>query len=285
MRGWHDLPLPGIMGPTMNDTAKPGRLVLLIIILLLVATLIAVAASWRGMPGTGQGAPAPTAPATRGALASAGPSGGPGSSSTPASSAPSGSGGPTASGERTLAELLAMLVVSAETRAGYERTLFPHWIDADKNGCDTRDEVLIAEAIVKPTVGAGCRLGGGRWLSPYDGLETTDPATLDIDHMVPLAEAWDSGAGTWTTDRRRLYANDLGVDWALVGVTAGVNRSKSDQDAAEWLPPLVSYRCTYQSMWLAVKVRWALAVDSAERAALAAGIAGCSNRMPVAIAP
>ncbi len=273
------------MGPTMRDTARPRRVVLLIIVVLLGAALLGLVASWRGMPGTGQGAPAPTAPATRGALASAGPSGGAGTTSSPGSGAPAVSGAPAASGERTLPELLAMLVVAPEARTGYERTLFPHWIDTDKNGCDTRDEVLIAEAIVKPTVGAGCRLGGGRWLSPYDGLETTDPATLDIDHLVPLAEAWDSGAGTWTTDRRRLYANDLGVDWALVAVTAAVNRSKSDQDAAEWLPPLVSYRCTYQGMWLAVKVRWALAVDSAERAALAAGVAGCSNRMPVAIAP
>lgn len=283
----------GHHGSAMNDTARPGRLVLLIVILLLGAALIGVAASWRGTPGPSMSAAAPTAPATAaataaatlGSLASAPPSGRAGSSSTPGAGAPSGLGSPAASGERNLAELLAMLVVSAETRAGYERTLFPHWIDADKNGCDTRDEVLIAEAIARPTLGAGCSLTGGRWLSPYDGLETTVPTTLDIDHLVPLAEAWDSGAGAWTTERRRLYANDLGVDWGLVAVTGSVNRSKGDQDPAQWLPPLASFKCAYEGMWLAVKVRWALAIDATERATLAAGIAGCSNRMPVVIAP
>lgn len=84
--------------------------------------------------------------------------------------------------------------MAGEVRTGYDRALFPHWIDADGDGCDTRREVLIAEAVEPPSIGAGCYLTGGRWLSLYGGIETTDPGTFDLDHVVALAEAWDSGA-------------------------------------------------------------------------------------------
>ena len=87
------------------------------------------------------------------------------------------------------------LVMTADQVGGYSRTLFKHWIDADKDGCNTRYEVLIAEAIVKPKVGAGCYLTGGKWKSSYEGKVFTNPTGLDIDHMVPLAEAWMEHAG------------------------------------------------------------------------------------------
>lgn len=161
---------------------------------------------------------------------------------------------------------LASLEVADESRAGYRRTLFRHWTDADADGCNTRYEVLIAEAVRKPRIGAGCKLTGGRWVSAYDGVQTTLPTRLDIDHVVPLAEAWDSGAFAWTADRRMQYANDLGDARSLIAVTATSNRQKSDQDPAEWLPS--RGRCTYLVQWIAVKVRWSLSVDAAERTAL-----------------
>jgi hypothetical protein len=86
------------------------------------------------------------------------------------------------------------LVIAEDQIGGYSRNLFKHWIDADKDGCNTRYEVLIAEATVKPRVGAGCYLTGGKWRSVYDAKVFTKPTGLDIDHMVPLAEAWRSGA-------------------------------------------------------------------------------------------
>lgn len=179
-------------------------------------------------------------------------------------------------GTYTLAAVLDALPVAPEQRAGYSRTLFRHWIDADGDGCDTRREVLIEEAVVAPTVSAPCSLSGGEWWSLYDGLTFTDPSDLDIDHVVALAEAWDSGAYGWQPARRQALANDLGVPWSLIAVSASSNRSKSDKDPAEWLPPRIEATCGYLADWVAVKARWALAVDSAERNAVA-GAAGCQD--------
>jgi hypothetical protein len=106
--------------------------------------------------------------------------------------------------------LLGQLTVAAEHSTGYPRSLFTLWIDADHAACHTRYEVLIAEATTKPHVGSGYTLTGGKWYSQYDGVTTTDPSTFDINHLVPLAEAWQSGAWRWNADTRKRYANDLG---------------------------------------------------------------------------
>ena len=154
------------------------------------------------------------------------------------------------------------LVITADQIGGYSRNLFKHWIDVDKDGCNTRYEVLIAEAIVKPKVGAGCYLTGGKWRSPYDGKVFTNPTGLDIDHMVPLAEAWRSGAWAWTAAQRMDFANDLEDSRSLLAVTASLNRSKGDRDVAAWLP--IKAQCNYISNWIAVKWRFDLTVDPIE---------------------
>ncbi|MFE9686182.1 HNH endonuclease family protein [Streptomyces sp. NPDC006285] len=105
----------------------------------------------------------------------------------------------------------------------------------------------------------------------------TAPGGLGIDHMVPLAEAWDSGAHTWTPARREAYANDLDADRNLVAVTARTNRSNADQDPADWQPPLADASCTYATDWVATKPRWQLTVDDRERDALTALAAGCGQ--------
>jgi hypothetical protein len=178
---------------------------------------------------------------------------------------------------KPLRTLIADLPVATEVRTGYNRDLFPHWIDADSDGCNTRYEVLIAEAVTAPSVGSGCTLTGGRWYSYYDGAYWTLPADLDVDHFVPLAEAWDSGARNWTTAQRQSFANDLGDARGLAAVTDNVNQSKSDQDPAEWMPPLSSVYCRYIGEWAAVKTRWGLSVDSAEKSSLTSYAASCSN--------
>ena len=165
------------------------------------------------------------------------------------------------------------LAMTSDHVGGYSRSLFRHWIDADKDGCNTRYEVLIAEAIVKPKVGAGCYLTAGKWRSSYDAKIFTSPSGLDIDHMVPLAEAWRSGAWAWTAAQRMDYANDLGDSRTLLAVTASLNRSKGDKDVAGWLPQLG--QCTYISNWIAVKWRFDLTVDPIEGEFLKAKIASC----------
>ncbi|MGW5679726.1 HNH endonuclease, partial [Streptomyces sp. NPDC003860] len=102
------------------------------------------------------------------------------------------------------------LPVATESRTGYTRDAFKHWNSGlnPTDGCTTRNEVLIAEAVEAPTVGARCALSGGSWWSYYDDTVVNAASALDIDHMVPLAEAWDSGAHGWTAARREAYAND-----------------------------------------------------------------------------
>lgn len=183
-------------------------------------------------------------------------------------------------------QMLARLAVKAEHYWGYSRNYFPTWIDADVDGCNTRQEVLIAESTTIVHIGAGCYLTHGTWRSAYDGIVTHNPTTFDIDHVVALKEAWDSGAWAWTRARRRAYANDLGDARTLRAVSAASNRAKSDMDPAQWLPSLRSFRCTYAIQWVDVKVRWRLAVDSAERAALRRILSACSAPVQtVAIAP
>ena len=174
--------------------------------------------------------------------------------------------------------LLDGLSVEVEQSDGYDRDLFRHWIDADGDGCDTRREVLIAEAVTAPTVGGGCALSGGVWVSRYDALtETGSGRGFDIDHLVPLKEAWDSGAHSWDPQQRERFANDVGYEHSLVGVSAGSNRSKGAQDPTTWLPPEASQRCWYTAAWINVKVRWELSVDTAEADTLRNIISDCPD--------
>lgn len=165
------------------------------------------------------------------------------------------------------------LVVAADHTTGYNRALFKHWIDADKNGCNTRAEVLIEEAITKPKVGAKCTLTGGKWLSAYDGKSVSKASDLDVDHMVPLAEAWRSGAWKWSSAKRQAYANDLDDARALIAVTLSTNRSKGDKDPALWMPSID--QCTYTQNWISIKFKYALTVDAKEAIKLNSLINSC----------
>ncbi|MFF2721310.1 HNH endonuclease family protein [Streptomyces sp. NPDC058011] len=169
-----------------------------------------------------------------------------------------------------LADAVGLVQITEEDRTGYTRSSFKHWNSGDdkSDGCNTRAEVLITEAAVAPTVGAGCKLTGGAWVSYYDGQEVTSAGSLDIDHMVPLAEAWDSGASAWTAARREAYANDQGSTVSLVTVTARSNRQKSDQDPADWMPPSPDAECRYVAEWVSTKLRWQLTADDRELDAL-----------------
>ena len=177
-------------------------------------------------------------------------------------------------GEVEISQLLGELQTASPSTQPYDRALFVHWIDADGDGCDTRQEVLIEESLTPVVKGSGCAVVSGKWYSWYDGATWTNPTDVDIDHFVPLSEAWKSGAASWTPDRRRAFANDLGLDTGLEAVTDNVNQSKSDQDPSTWVPPLANVECRYVTDWVLMKYRWDLTVDTTEFAALNEKISG-----------
>lgn len=190
---------------------------------------------------------------------------------------------PVHAAELTASLALEELRVESDVTAGYDRALFAHWVDMDGDGCDTRLEVLIEESITPLTVGEGCSLSGGSWLSYYDGVTWTDPSEVDIDHLIPLAEAWRSGAASWSRAQRQDFANDLDFGPALVAVTDNVNQSKSDNDPSSWMPPAPSIHCQYAIEWVLAKYRWRLSVDSAERDALASALSGSCGATAVTL--
>ncbi|MFE4635706.1 HNH endonuclease family protein [Streptomyces sp. NPDC056773] len=149
--------------------------------------------------------------------------------------------------------------------SGYSRDLFPHWSTVSGT-CNTRETVLKRDGsgVVQDS---SCAAVSGSWYSEYDGATWTAASDLDIDHVVALAEAWRSGANSWTTAKRQQFANDL-TRPQLIAVTDNVNQAKGDLDPGKWLPPRTAYRCTYARMWVQVKQYWALNMDSTEKTAL-----------------
>ncbi|MCZ0989460.1 HNH endonuclease family protein [Streptomyces diastatochromogenes] len=179
---------------------------------------------------------------------------------------------PTPVSAATARSYLSQLTVATEDRTGYSRSLFPHWITIS-GSCNTRETVLKRDGSNVVT-DSSCAATSGSWYSPYDGATWTAASDLDIDHLVPLAEAWDSGASQWTTSERQAFANDL-TRPQLIAVTDNVNQAKGDQDPATWMPSVTSYRCTYVRAWVQVKYYYDLSVDSAEKTALTNYLASC----------
>jgi hypothetical protein len=180
---------------------------------------------------------------------------------------------PTPPSASTAATQLASLTVKAEgSTTGYSRDLFPHWI-TQSGTCDTRDQVLKRDG-TGVTVDSQCEPTAGRWYSVYDATWVSDDSSVDIDHIVPLAEAWKSGANTWSTSRRQQFANDLSIA-QLIAVTASSNRSKGDKDPSAWKPPNTSVHCVYAREWIWVKYTYSLSLQSAEKTALQQMLGSC----------
>lgn len=168
---------------------------------------------------------------------------------------------------------LASLEVEAEgSGSDYDRDEFPHWSAVEDN-CNTRETVLARDGEGVES-GADCYPTSGEWSSVYDGESLTEAGDLDIDHVVPLSEAWRSGADEWSTEMREDFANDLEGP-QLIAVSASSNRSKGDQDPTSWWPEETGYRCTYAKMWVATKHKWELSLQSEEKASLTEGLASC----------
>ncbi|MEW5423945.1 HNH endonuclease family protein [Amorphus sp. 3PC139-8] len=171
-------------------------------------------------------------------------------------------------------EHLDRLVVAPPAHDPYDRDDWSVWLK-DADGCyDTRAFVLAEESLVAPSF-SDCHVATGRWYDPYTAAFVDDPGDLDIDHVVPLAEANRSGAARWSSDKKAAYANSVDEPWALLAVSNSANRSKGDRDPAEWLPPNEEFHCAYARMWTAVKLRWSLSVDPAEKQALERALGTC----------
>lgn len=191
---------------------------------------------------------------------------------------------------KALALLAALPVRERAPRAGYARDQFgPAWADTDRNGCDTRNDVLrrdLHEAAVEAGT-RNCVIVAGRLADPYTGAEIAfakgRASHVDIDHVVPLADAWTKGAAAWPIQKRAALAND---PLNLLAVDASANRSKKDADAAEWLPPRREFHCAYVARQVAVKAKYGLWVTAAEREAMARVLKTCPDEpVPASEAP
>lgn len=170
------------------------------------------------------------------------------------------------------------LVVAAESNSGYDRDrYFGQWIDANKDCQNSRHEVLLQETRVTATYTSSrrCSVKYGKWVTTWDNKIHTSATTVQIDHTVPVHEAWGSGAKKWTQAKRVAFYNDISDKRTLNAQTSALNSSKGARGPEQWLPP--KNRCAYVTSWVAVKKRWGLTVDTTEKAALTRLAAGCPN--------
>jgi len=181
-----------------------------------------------------------------------------------------------------LAALAGLPVKGRAPKTGYDREEFgTPWLDIDQNGCDTRNDVL-ARVLQSAVFDASCAAVSGTLLDLYSGrterFAPDDPSAtaIDIDHVVALGDAWQKGAQQLDLATRIQFAND---PMNLVAVAASLNRQKGDGDAATWLPPDRSYRCTHVATQIAVKSRYLLWVAAAERDAMERILAGCPGQV------
>jgi len=189
---------------------------------------------------------------------------------------------PAVPAQGTAAAALAKLPVKGRApKTGYARTQFgPAWSDTDRDGCDQRNQVL-ARDLTAVTKRGRCVVLTGTLRDPYTGAtiaftrgQGTSEA-VQIDHVVALSDAWQTGAQQLDATTRQLLATDLGN---LLAVDGPPNQSKGDGDAATWLPPVKSYRCAYVARQVAVKARYKLWVTAAERDAIARVLASCPGQ-------
>ena len=165
-------------------------------------------------------------------------------------------------------------------KTGYTRSQFPHWSDPDRNGCDARNDILKRD-LTDITYKEGtrdCKVIAGQLLDPFSGKVITFSTTkvvIDIDHVVALSNAWQTGAAYFDKNTRLLIAND---PINLLAVDAKLNRQKGDGDAATWLPPNKSCRCEYVARQVAVKAKYKLWVTEPEKVAITKILSSCVDQ-------
>lgn len=174
-------------------------------------------------------------------------------------------------GGSAVTELAELHVAADGPMTGYSRARFGDGWATQPDGCDSRVDVLLADGT--SVVHHGCTVTSGHWMSLYDGVAVTSPHDLDIDHIVPLANAWITGAAGWSAQQRETFANDVHLE--LVAVTAHSNRSKGDEPPPGYEPPATADDCQYAQKWVAVKVAYHLTITASEHNALATMLNTC----------
>ena len=179
--------------------------------------------------------------------------------------------------ERAIEIIETLAVKGRAAKTGYDRSSFSHWRDPDRNGCDARNDILRRDLnnLVIKSDSNGCKVLGGVLADPYSGknIDFVFGASLvDIDHVVALSNAWQTGAFQFTSEIRLQFAND---PLNLLAVSASLNRQKGDGDAATWLPPTKSYRCQYVARQIAVKKKYGLWLTKPEKVAMSTLLAKC----------
>ncbi|MQA05479.1 MAG: DUF1524 domain-containing protein [Streptosporangiales bacterium] len=174
--------------------------------------------------------------------------------------------------ETALAHLAELTVADPMPEDGYSRDEFPTWSEQG-DSCDTREMVLQRDG-TDVQVGSDCYPTSGSWFSVYDETTTSEPSEATVDHMVPLKNAWISGAQDWTIDERETFANDL-EHAQLIIASQSSNSSKGDSDPSEWKPENTDYWCVYSRSWVDVKYVYDLTVTDAEKGALEEMLATC----------
>ena len=172
--------------------------------------------------------------------------------------------------EDSISALNSLEVKGRAPKTGYSRAQFPHWSDLDRNGCDARNDILkrdLTDVIFKAGT-RDCKVISGVLLDPFSNKViafTSVKSAVDIDHLVALSNAWQTGAAYFDRSKRSQIAND---PLNLLAVDARLNRQKGDGDAATWLPPHKPFRCEYVSRQVAVKAKYSLWVTAAEKDAI-----------------
>ena len=167
----------------------------------------------------------------------------------------------------------------------YDRDEWGRWRDADGDCQDTRQEVLVDESLVPVTYRTDrqCRVATGEWFGAFTGTTVHEPGALDIDHLVPLANAHKSGGWAWTEEHKRAYYNSLGDADHLIAVTASANRSKGARGPEQWRPINEAFWCEYAQDWIRIKGAWGLTVTSAEAQALEEMLGTCEAPIRIVI--
>ena len=158
-----------------------------------------------------------------------------------------------------IAGILSFLIVLPVH--SYDRRDYPHWIDADDDGQDTRQEVLIRDSLIPVKYREDGKVESGLWVCPYTGRATKNPTDLDVDHLVALGEIDAAGAHQWSIEQRTAFANDFDN---LISVYKGSNRSKGDKDAYLWLPPNIANCTWYLDARAAVWDKYGITLDDEE---------------------